>query len=183
MGKTFRSKINDEAVSSATGKTWKEWFNILKKAGALKMNHKDIVAVLNDKFGISPWWRQMIAVTFEQENELRKKHEKPDGFQISKSKTLPLPLNILYKFCSEPDLQKKWLNTKGIKITKTTKNKSVRMMWNDGLTRVEFQFYEKDKNKSQITVQHNKLKASSEAEKMKLYWAEKLEALKQTALS
>ncbi len=57
----------------------------------------------------------------------------------------------------------------------------MRMIYRDGITRVEFQFYKIDLNKSRITVQYNILNNSSEAEEMKTYRSEKLDALKRTA--
>ncbi len=39
-------RMSDEAVKAKTGKTWKEWFAILDKAGARKLSHQDIVKYL-----------------------------------------------------------------------------------------------------------------------------------------
>jgi hypothetical protein len=41
--KAKAQRMSDEAVKSKTGKTWKEWFAILDKAGASKMSHQEIV--------------------------------------------------------------------------------------------------------------------------------------------
>ena len=76
--------MSDEAVKAKTGKTWKEWFAILDKAGARKMTHKEIVQVLNSEHGVGPWWQQMVTVTYEHERGLRDRHEKPEGYQISR---------------------------------------------------------------------------------------------------
>ena len=77
--------ISSEAVKAKTGKTWAQWFALLDKSRAQAMSHKDIVAVLAGKNGLGPWWRQMVAVAYEQAKGLRDKHEKPDGFEISRS--------------------------------------------------------------------------------------------------
>ena len=76
-------KISDEAVKKSTGKTRKQWFSILNKNGAKKMEHKQVAKLLHEKFGLSPWWSQMLTVQYEQEIKGRKKHEKPEGFQIN----------------------------------------------------------------------------------------------------
>lgn len=44
-------RMSDEAVKAKTGKTWKEWFTILDKAGATKMTHQEIVKLLNTNQG------------------------------------------------------------------------------------------------------------------------------------
>jgi hypothetical protein len=59
------ARMSDAAVQAKTGKTWDEWFKILDKAGGKKMNHKEIVAYLSEKYGVGPWWRQMVTVTYE----------------------------------------------------------------------------------------------------------------------
>jgi hypothetical protein len=35
-------RISDESVLKATGRSWNEWYSILNKAGAKKMEHKEI---------------------------------------------------------------------------------------------------------------------------------------------
>ena len=85
-------KISNEAVKKSTGKTWKEWISILNKAGAKKMEHKQVAKLLSEKYGLSGWWSQMVTVQYEQKVKGRKKHEKPEGFQISKSVTLISPV-------------------------------------------------------------------------------------------
>jgi hypothetical protein len=53
-------RMSDEAVKAKTGKAWKEWFAILDKAGANKMNHQEIVKYLNAKRGVGPCRQQMV---------------------------------------------------------------------------------------------------------------------------
>ena len=171
-------RISDEAVKKSTGKIWKEWFSILNKSGAKKMEHKDIAKLLSNKYGISGWWSQMVTVQYEQEIKGRKKHEKPEGYQISKSSTLQYSVTKIFNSINSPIKRIKWLADPGIIITKSTKNKSIRGKWIDKKTIVEFQLYPKDKNKTQLVVQHSKIKSSKEAEKMKSYWGKQLNNLK-----
>jgi hypothetical protein len=96
-GESKGPRMSDSAVKAKTGKTWKEWFAILDKAGASKMNHQEIVKYLNTKQGLGPWWQQMVTVTYEQVRGRREKHQKPDGYQISLSRTIPSPLAKLFK--------------------------------------------------------------------------------------
>lgn len=41
-----KPRMSDDAVEAKTGKTWSYWFRLLDKAGAKKMNHQEIVAVV-----------------------------------------------------------------------------------------------------------------------------------------
>ncbi len=173
-----KKSISDQAVSAKTGKTWEQWFSILDKAGATKMTHPEIAVLLSSKHGVAPWWSQMVTVTYEQARGLRQVHEKPEGYQISVSRTLKTPLTSLYKTFADASLRKDWLPEDGIKIRKVTTNKSMRVTWKDGKSSLEINFYKKDPQKSQVVVQHSKLADAKAAEKMKGYWAKALDRLK-----
>ena len=80
--------ISDEAVIKATGKSWHAWFNQIDLQDGIRKSHQEIVALLKEESEIDPWWQQMITVEYEKARGLRKQHEMPDGFQISKSKTI-----------------------------------------------------------------------------------------------
>jgi len=163
--------MSDEAVQAKTGKSWEEWFKILDKAGAKKMNHKEIVAYLNQKHNVGPWWQQMVTVTYEQARGLREKHETATGYSMGVSKTLPVALAKLYWACSDARMRARWFAEKDIVIRKATPEKSMRLTWSDGKSSVEWRFYAKGEAKSQFTVDHNKLPDAKAVAKMKTYWA------------
>ncbi len=169
--------ISDTAVAKATGKTWNQWVTLLDKAGCRKMNHKEIVAVVQKKYGIGPWWRQMVTVGYEQAVGLRMKHEVATGFQISRSKTLNVPLATLYRAWFDAKARSQWLSDADFTIRKAAANKSLRITWVDGKTNVEVLFYKKGTTKSLVTVQHNKLPSAAAGEKMKRYWGMALNRL------
>lgn len=168
---------SDEAVKKSTGKTWDEWFSAINKTGGKNKTHKEIVAHLNDNYDVSGWWQQMITNVYEQQIGRREKHQMADGFQISKSKTLNSEISKLYKYFSDKRLRSNWLDDE-INIRKSTKEKSIRADWMDGKTHLDIYFYEKGKNKSQVVINHTKLKSSKDAEKMKSYWDKNLNELK-----
>lgn len=171
------NKISDEAVKKSTGKVWSEWFTMLNKAGAKKMEHKEIAEMLYKKYRLSGWLSQMVTVQYEQEIKGRKKHLKPQGYQISKSKTFPFSASKVFSVIQYPALRKSWLKNPDFSITKLMKNKSIRGKWIDGKTIIEFQFYPKDKTKTQLVVQHSKISSEKEAEKLKKYWERNLNSL------
>jgi hypothetical protein len=170
-------KISNKAVQKSTGKTWSEWFSILNKAGAKKMDHKEIAELIYKKYKISGWWSQMVTVQYEQEIKGRKKHETTSGYQISKSKTFSFSASKVFSVIQYPALRKSWLKNPDFSITKSMKNKSIRGKCVDDKTNVEFQFYPKEKAKTQIVVQHSKISSEKEAEKLKKYWERNLNLL------
>lgn len=170
--------MSDEAVKAKTGKTWKEWFAILDQAGAKKMTHQEIVQLLHSKHNVGPWWVQMVTVTYEQQSGMRQNHERPDGFQISVSRTLNVPVGRLFKSFENASARNEWLREDGIEVRKATANKSMRATWKDKKTSLEINFYPKDTAKSQVVVQHSKLPTAAAATRMKGYWSKALDRLR-----
>lgn len=170
------TNISDEAVKKATDKNWEEWFSILDDENSTSKSHKEIAAWLGDHFDISGWWTQMITVQYERERGMRKVHEKQDGFEATKSKTLHFPVERLYRAWIEPGIRRRWLETPDFEIRTSTKNKSIRITWPDE-TNVEVYFNSKGKEKAQISVQHNKLEGQEEVAHRKAYWQTQLTKL------
>ncbi len=168
--------ISDDAVAAKTGRNWDQWFAYLDKKGAAELDHRAIVALLADS--VQPWWRQMVAVTYEQARGLRKKHEKPAGFEVSASKTIDAPTSAVAKAWTDSRLRKRWL-PEPVEIRKATLGKSVRVQWPKDETPISVNLYAKSPTKSQITIQHGRLKTAAAGAKMQKYWRERLTNLKQ----
>ena len=178
--KHLAPRMSDDAVKAKTGKNWKQWFAVLDKAGAQKMTHQEIARYLSEKQSVPPWWCQMVTVTYEQQTGRRQNNERPDGFQISVSRTLNVALSKLYKSFANEKARSLWLGENGIHIRKATSNKSMRVTWSDQKTSLEINFYSKAADKSQVVVQHSKLATASAASKMKTYWTKSLDRLRAT---
>lgn len=173
-------RMSDEAVKAKTGKTWKQWFTILDKAGAKKMSHQEIVKYLKTEQEVGPWWQQMVTVTYEQARGLRKQHERPDGYQISVSRTVNVPIAKLYKAFANDKARNAWLAEDGLAVRKATTNKSMRVTWNDVKTTLEINFVPKGDDKSVVVLQHSKLPNAKAAATMKTYWGKALDRLRDT---
>lgn len=170
--------VSDEAVFARTGKHWEEWFQILDSINAASLPHKEIAEYINTAYNIDAWYSQTITVAYERERGLRKVHEKPGGFEINVSKTINIPNEALFKFWDSDEIHKKWLPKNSLTKRKSTENKSMRMGWNEDATLLSINFYPKGDNKSQVVVQHTKLKSQKDADNKKKFWGEKLNELK-----
>ena len=175
---TIAPRMSDMAVKAKTGKNWKDWFSILDKAGARKMNHQEIVKLVSEKYDVGPWWQQMVTVTYEQARGLREKHQKPEGYQISVSRTVNTPVARLYKSFANAKSRSSWLPEDGLMVRTATRDKSMRLTWNDNKTSLEINFYPKDADKSQVVVQHSKLPDARSSARMKTYWGKALNRLR-----
>jgi uncharacterized protein YndB with AHSA1/START domain len=179
-GKGKIARIGKDAVRTATGKTWSEWLRILDSAGASRMSHQDIARYLAKKYqGIGMWWHQMVTVGYEQARGLREKHERPDGYEISSSRTLAAPASTLFNAWKDPRARRRWLPGEPLVIHKATANRSIRLAWGDGTTRLEVMLYPKGRDRCQIVVQHGRLKDAATARRMKVFWKQRLDQLQE----
>ena len=174
-----KTSISDVAVRDKTGKTWKEWFAILDSAGAKKLDHKGIVALLTEHHGIGSWWRQMITVEYERSRGLREKYQKVGGYSVSRSKTINVAVDQLYQAWSDARRRNRWLPEKGLTVRTATASKSMRLTWSNGKSHVSVYFIPKGERKSQVAVEHERLSDASEVKRMQDYWSGALEKLKQ----
>ncbi|MCA9288874.1 MAG: hypothetical protein KDA05_09840 [Phycisphaerales bacterium] len=183
------TKVSDAAVKKATGRDWAAWVARLNEAGAADLTHKQIAAHLSENEKVDPWWAQMVTVGFEQAMGRRAKHEKPDGFSVSGSKTIAAPVEKAFAAFATARGRGRWLDA-DLGVRKATPSKSVRITWNSGTgvrgeagTSVEVNLYEKPAGKDglpkcSVQVQHNKLPDAKAAEAVKAWWKERLGVLK-----
>ena len=170
--------VGTDAVARATGKAWDQWLAVLDKAGAAGMPHKAIAAMLKEKFGVAPWWSQMVAVGYGQARGLRAMYQGADGFSANASRTLQANLDRAYGAWSDPALRAMWLGNAPVEVTRSEDGKSLRMQWAAGGSVVDVNFYPKGDEKSQVTVQQRKLRDRKAVEKQKGFWSGALDRLK-----
>ena len=157
-----------------------EWYSILDSAGAQALSHKDIARLLNTKHDVSPWWSQHLTVEYERARGMRARYETPRGFQVSASKTMGAPVSAVYEAFANGELREGWLPGAPLTIRKDTPLKSTRAVWDDSAgaaTTVNFNYYERGADRSQITVQHSKLSDAAEVEARREYWKAAFERL------
>jgi hypothetical protein len=178
VAKNRKGHLNAQGIQAKTGKTYPDWFALLDAAGARKMTYKEIFAFLRSQHRLGRWWAQKLTIIYELERGLRQKHETQSGYQISVSRTLPFPANELFKMWHNKRMRSKWLIDDALTIRTATANNMLRGSWENGKSRVVVGFYPKGQSKCQVVVEHTKLGGSVEATRMRKYWAEALDCLK-----
>ncbi|MGQ0742674.1 MAG: hypothetical protein ACT4OG_10385 [Alphaproteobacteria bacterium] len=173
--KDYTPSMSDEAVKAKTGMDWYGWFKLLDKEEANKLTHTEIANLLYNKHKVPGWWCQMVAVEYERARGLRETHQKPDGYSVSVSKTLFVPLSRLYRAVADAATRKKWFPSE-FEPSSQTKDKYFRGPWRNG-ARLEMNFYAKGAGKSQVTIQVNKLAKKSDVEKERAAWKKAFEKL------
>ncbi|MBI3678731.1 MAG: hypothetical protein HY243_19135 [Proteobacteria bacterium] len=173
--------MTDVAIQDRTGKGWDAWFAALDKAGAAKLDHKGITALLDAKFKPGPWWGQMIAVSYERARGIRAMNQKCDGqFSVSVSKVMPVSLAKLYAATANDAARKTWFPRGAFATSSQTKDKYFRGAWGKDGARLEINFYAKGADKAQIVVQVNKLDSNDAVESERTIWKKALEKLSTT---
>ncbi len=169
--------ISDEAVQKATGKSWSEWFAVLDAADATTMEHKAIATYLHREQGCSAWWAQSVTGAYERVRGMRERHEMPNGYKVSVSRMVNVPLARLYGAWSEAE-RETWLPDDSFTVRTQREDKSLWALWHDGTT-IGVLFYAKGAEKSQVVVEHAKLENLKDADVRKAFWGARLDVLKQ----
>jgi hypothetical protein len=167
----------DPALKEKTGRTWKQWVDVLDRHQAATMAHRDIAALVHREYEIDGWWSQAVTVGYERIKGLRARGQRRDGtFEASKSRTYPVPVAVLFEAWMDAKVRRRWLTGASVKVRTATKPKSLRLDWADG-TLIALGFTAKGASKSQVALSHTKLPDRATVDRMKQYWAERLDAL------
>jgi hypothetical protein len=172
---------SDETIRERTGRGWEEWFDLLDEAGAAAMTHREIARWLAGQQGIHPlaWNAQAIAGSYERARRGRQVGEHEDGFTVTASKTVAVPIERLYSAFVDPGPRARWLPDAELRERTTIAPRSARFDWGDGASRVHVALSAKGDAKATAALTHERLADGREAERMKAYWRERVAGLKE----
>jgi hypothetical protein len=172
---------SDEAIRERTGRGWEEWFDLLDEWGAPERTHREIARWVAEQQGIHPlaWNAQAVAGSYERARGLRAAGEHEDGFTITATKTVAVPVERLYDAFVDASLRERWLPDGALRERTATKPRSARFDWSDDGSRVHVAFAAKGEAKSTAAVSHERLADGAEAERMKAFWRDRVAGLKE----
>ena len=175
----YEPRIADEKVREKTGRGWRDWFEALDEWGAVEREHPEIAAWLGTEHGVPGWWAQGITVEYEKARGLRPIGGGRDGsYNVSASRTVAVPVERLFEAWSDPSLRERWLGGADLRERTSTAPRTARYDWEDGSTRVIVGFEAKGGAKSTVALSHERLPDPDEAARLKVFWRERLVALK-----
>ena len=170
--------VSEEAIRSRTGRGWEQWFDLIDDAPASDLSHAEIARWLADEQGVDGWGAQAITVSYERARRGRAVGERSDGFVITASKTVAVPVERLFDAFVDESTRDRWLPDGELRERTSTRPKSARFDWGDGETRVNVGFLAKGDDRSTVDLEHGRLPDGEQAERMKAYWRERVTALK-----
>ncbi len=169
--------MSDAAIKENTGCTWARWVHALDHYGASEMSHRDIAALIREKYETPSWWTQTVAVGYERIKGLRARGQQRNGtFQMTKARTFNVDVATLFQAWADSLVRKRWLKDANVKVRTATTPKSMRLTWTDGSI-VAVGFSAKGRSKSSVAVEHTKLPDREAADRLKQEWSERLDAL------
>ncbi len=174
----FEPSVSDERLKEATGHGWEHWFGLLDGWGATARTHTDMARWLGDEHGVPGWWRQTITVGYEQARGLRAPGQHADGWSVTASKTLAVPVERAFDAFLDDALRERWLPGAGMRLRTATAPRTARYDWEDGSTRVNVGFTARGAAKCQVALEHERLPDAETAGEMKTWWRERIAVLK-----
>jgi hypothetical protein len=171
------SGMSDATIKAKTGCSWERWVKALDHHGAKEMSHRDIAALVNQKYKINGWWSQSVTVGYERIKGLRARGQRRDGtYEANKSRTFDVPVAKLFDAWTDANVRRRWLDGDNVKVRTATAPKSIRLGWSDGSI-IAVGFMPKGKSRSSVALSHTKLPDKATADRLKTFWSDQLEAL------
>ena len=170
--------VSDQKIEEATGRTWEAWLSILDQWGAKERKHGETVDFLMTRYDVAGWYAQAITVGYERARGMRLKHQQAQGFTISASKTIAVPVDVLFDAFVNSRRRNKWLTDGRMSLRTSQPGRTARFNWEDGSTRVNVSVMDKGPSKSMVAVAHERLADADDAEMAKALWKERLARLK-----
>lgn len=168
---------SEEAIRKGSGKGWKEWLRILDAWGAKERTHTEIARYVNVELGVPGWWAQTVAVGYERARGMRAPNQRPDGFSVSVSKTVPVDATTLSKAFTDARARRRWLESGVLKVRTSQPGRSARFDVGDGRVRAAMGLTEKGLSKTTVAIQFERLADKSEVETFRTEWKERLAKL------
>ena len=175
--------MSDDAVASRTGKTWREWFDILDAAGGTGLERREIITLLGEH-EVGPVWRAMVASGYERHlgrGEAPKpvaivKKAAAGSLSTSVTRTVSATLLAAYGAWERPTRRKRFFPDE-ITFATRADGKTLRFGWKPDASRVSIVFKPLSKTRTQVTLSHDKLKNPADVDRLNVFWTETLDRM------
>jgi len=171
--------VSEAVIAERTGRGWEEWFNLLDSWGAYDVPQPEASDWAAREFGLDRWSAQAVTINYQRARGLRAVGEHADGFTVTASKTIAVPVDRLFDAFVDASERARWLPEGGLRERTATRPRSARFDWGDDGSRVVVFFTEKGDGRSLASLSHERLPDGEAAERMKAFWRERVTAVKE----
>jgi uncharacterized protein YndB with AHSA1/START domain len=169
--------VSEAAIVKGTGQGWDHWFRVLDAWGATSKSHTEIARYVNGEHAVAGWWSQSVTVGYERARGMRAPNQRPEGFEVSVSKTVALPAMEAWRAFVEPGRRARWLDLALRTRTGTrTMGRSARFDVPAEGTRVNV-FLTPKGDRTTVTVTHVKLDGAADVAAHRTAWRRRLDRL------
>lgn len=176
-------EVSEAAVRQATGRGWDDWFRILDERGLEDFSHRDTARWLVSTHQVDGWWAQSVTIGYERARGLRKPHQNAEGFEVSVSKTVAVPVEIVWDAISMPERRADWVGEVELGERTLSEPRYARFEVPDDASRVLMSVDPKGEAKSTLTITHGRLADSDAVEARRAFWRDRLAVLATRLLS
>ncbi len=170
--------VSDEVLVTRTGQPWEHWYLLLDGWGAADRSHSEIARFLNVDHGVDGWWAQEVTVRYEMAIGRRRPGQRSDGFELSASKTVAVPLEQLFEAFLDDEQRSAWLDA-SLRVRGASPDANVptiRFDWADGAERVTAWFTPKGE-RSTVAIAHQRLPSAEARDTARAFWRDALASL------
>jgi hypothetical protein len=155
------------------------WFGLLDEWGAPGRPYREIADWLTTEQGLSAWWAQKIIVEYEQARGVRDAGRRQDGtFAAGASRTIAADTERIRAAFLEPGLRERWLPVHGAEVRSGEKGRAVRLDLADG-TRLQATLDATGPSRTAVAIEQSRMTDPAAVAPAKVYWKERLEALRE----
>jgi hypothetical protein len=107
------------------------WFDALDAWGATERPHREISRWVAEQLGVHPlaWPAQAVTASFERARRGRVVGQREDGFAVTASKTVDVPVERLFDAFADPALRATWLPDPELRPRRATRPRSAHFDW------------------------------------------------------
>jgi hypothetical protein len=165
---------SDAEITQRSGRGWEAWFDALDDWGAQDRTHREIARRVASELDVDPlaWEAQAVTLSYERACKGREVGEHPDGYTITASKTIAVPVEQLFDALLDPQRRTTW----GLTLRTSTRPGRAHFDGADR-TRVHLTCDARDPRKSRVTVEHARLADRETADRRKASWRTALSGL------
>jgi hypothetical protein len=177
---------SDAKIRENTGHTWDEWIDLIDAGPGRTAGHTAIAAWVQAVHGVPGWWAQGVTVGYERITGLRLPGQMPDGtFSVSRSRVLGLSADRLRAILLDDSGRADLFPGLDTVLRSKPTSKALRFAAASSgapLGSLLFSADPQPEGRLRLTVTHDKLTGSDEAERWKQFWADWLAAVERAAV-